>query len=90
VIYFALLAIAVATLAIAASGCGIGQGIAVYGATNGMARQPEMAGKIQLVMFVGLAFIESLTIYSLMLSFILLGKLPKTEAVLELIRHVVK
>ncbi|MEK7733379.1 MAG: ATP synthase F0 subunit C, partial [Planctomycetota bacterium] len=38
-------------LAFAAFGCGIGQGIAVLGATSGMARQPEMAGKIQLVMF---------------------------------------
>jgi len=90
VIYFALLAIAVAMLAFAAFGCGIGQGIAVFGATAGMARQPEMAGKIQLVMFVGLAFIESLTIYSLMMSFILLGKLPKTEAILEVIQHAAK
>ncbi|OHB72777.1 MAG: ATP synthase F0 subunit C [Planctomycetes bacterium RBG_16_41_13] len=81
---------AVSLLAIAAFGCGIGQGIAVYGAANGMARQPDMAGKIQLVMFVGLAFIESLTIYSLMVSFILLGKLPKTEAVLEVIQHAIK
>ncbi|GJQ48213.1 ATP synthase subunit c [Candidatus Kuenenia stuttgartiensis] len=89
-VYFALLAIAVSLLAIAAFGCGIGQGIAVYGAANGMARQPDMAGKIQLVMFVGLAFIESLTIYSLMVSFILLGKLPKTEAVLEVIQHAIK
>ncbi|MBF8277758.1 MAG: hypothetical protein HW390_2831 [Candidatus Brocadiaceae bacterium] len=89
-IYFALLAVAVGMIAIAASGCGIGQGIAVLGAANGMARQPEVAGKIQLVMFVGLAFIESLTIYSLMMSFILLGKLPKTEAVLELIQHAAK
>ena len=64
-IYFAGLAIAVAFIAVAACGCGVGQGIAVYGATTSMARQPEMAGKIQLVMFIGLAFIESLTIYSL-------------------------
>jgi F-type H+-transporting ATPase subunit c len=90
VIYFAGLAIAVAFIAIAACGCGVGQGIAVYGATTSMARQPEMAGKIQLVMFIGLAFIESLTIYSLMMSFILLGKLPKTEAILEVIQHAVK
>ena len=89
-IYFALLAIAVAMLAFAAFGCGIGQGIAVFGAASGMARQPEMAGKIQLVMFIGLAFIESLTIYSLMMSFILLGKLPKTDVVLDLIQHAVK
>lgn len=89
-IYFGLLAVAVALIAFAALGCGIGQGIAVSGAANSMARQPEMAGKIQLVMFIGLAFIESLTIYSLMMSFILLGKLPKTDAILELIQHTVK
>jgi len=68
----------------------VGQGIAVFGAIAGMARQPEMSGKIQLVMFIGLAFIESLTIYSLMMSFILLGKLPKTDVVLDLIQHAVK
>jgi len=90
VIYFAGLAIAVAFVAVAACGCGVGQGIAVHGAITSMARQPEMSGKIQLVMFIGLAFIESLTIYSLMMSFILLGKLPKTEAILEVIQHAIK
>lgn len=89
-IYFGLLAVAVGLIAFAALGCGIGQGIAVFGAATGMARQPEMAGKIQLVMFIGLAFIESLTIYSLMMSFILMGKLPKTDTILEVIQHAVK
>ena len=89
-IYFAGLAIAVALVAIAGCGCGVGQGIVVHGALNSMARQPEMSGKIQLVMFIGLAFIESLTIYSLMMSFILLGKIPKTDAILDLIQHAVK
>ncbi len=89
-IYFAGLAIAVAFVAIAGCGCGVGQGLVVHGALNSMARQPEMAGKIQLVMFIGLAFIESLTIYSLMMSFILLGKIPKTDVILEVIQHAVK
>ena len=88
--YFAGLAIAVAFVAIAGCGCGVGQGLVVHGALNRMARQPEMAGKIQLVMFIGLAFIESLTIYSLMMSFILLGKIPKTDVILEVIQHAVK
>ena len=44
-IYYAGLAIAVALVAIAAGGCGVGQGIAVFGAIAGMARQPEMSGK---------------------------------------------
>ena len=86
-IYFALLAVAVSMLAFAAFGCGIGQGRVVSSSVEAMARQPSMAAKIQLAMIIGLAFIESLTIYSLMLSFILLGKLPPTKDVLELFKQ---
>ncbi len=53
-IYFAGLAIGVALLAFASLGCGIGQGIAVSGAATAIARQPELFGKIQIIMFIGL------------------------------------
>ena len=86
-IYFAAIAIAVALISVAAFGCGLGQGRVVSSAVEAMARQPAMTGKIQLAMIIGLAFIESLTIYSLMLSFMLLGKLPKTESVLEIFQR---
>ncbi|MCR4321601.1 MAG: ATP synthase F0 subunit C [Candidatus Brocadiaceae bacterium] len=89
-IYFGLLALAVSMLAFGALGCGIGQGRVVGSAVEAMARQPAMAGKIQLAMLIGLAFIESLTIYSLMMSFILLGKLPQTQDVLELFKQTPK
>ena len=89
-IYFGLLALAVSILAFAALGCGIGQGRVAGGAVEAMARQPSMAAKIQLAMIIGLAFIESLTIYSLMLSFILLGKLPPTKDVLEIFKQTPK
>lgn len=85
--YFAALAIAVALIAVSAFGCALGQGRVVSSAVEGMARQPAMTGKIQLAMIIGLAFIESLTIYSLMMSFMLLGKLPSTEAVLEIFKN---
>jgi len=88
--YFAAIAIAVALISIAACGCGLGQGRVVSSAVEAMARQPSMAGKIQLAMIIGLAFIESLTIYSLMLSFMLLGKLPPTKDVLELFKQTPK
>ncbi|MBI5677975.1 MAG: ATP synthase F0 subunit C [Planctomycetes bacterium] len=88
--YFAAIAIAVALISIAAFGCGLGQGRVVSSAVEAMARQPSMAAKIQLAMIIGLAFIESLTIYSLMLSFILLGKLPPTKDVLELFKQAPK
>ena len=85
--YFAAIAIAVALIAVAIFGCALGQGRVVSSAVEGMARQPSMAAKIQLAMIIGLAFIESLTIYSLMLSFILLGKLPPTKDVLEIFKQ---
>lgn len=73
IIYYAAIAIAIGLgLPIAACGCGIGQGMAVKGAMEGMARQPELAGKIQTGMIIGLALIESLTIYALVISLILL------------------
>ena len=88
--YFAAIAIAVALIAVAIFGCALGQGRVVSSAVEGMARQPSMAAKIQLAMIIGLAFIESLTIYSLMLSFILLGKLPPTKDVLEIFKQTPK
>ncbi len=39
-----------------------------------MGRQPEAAGKIQTGMIIGAAFIEALTIYALLVVFILSGK----------------
>jgi F-type H+-transporting ATPase subunit c len=90
-IYFALLAIAIGIgLGIAAVGCGLAQGKAIASAMEGMARQPESAGAIQTAMIIGLAFIEALTIYALVISFMLIGKLPETSKVLEVIEHVVK
>ena len=89
-IYFGLLALAVSMVAFAAFGCGLGQGRVAGSAVEAMARQPAMAGKIQLNMFIGLALIESLTIYSLMISFILMGKLPPTQDVLELFKQTQK
>ena len=63
-------------LPIAVIGAGIGQGIAIYSALQGMARQPEASGTIQTAMIIGLALIESLVIYALLMFFILQGKLP--------------
>ncbi|MGI8922460.1 MAG: ATP synthase F0 subunit C [Fimbriimonadales bacterium] len=62
-------------------GAGIGQGLAANGAMNGMARQPELAGKIQTGMIIALAFVESLVIFTLVLCFQLLGKLPATNEI---------
>lgn len=60
---------------IAAFGCGIGLGIAVAGAMEAIGRQPEASGKIMTNMIIGAALIEALTIYTLIIFFILLGKM---------------
>ncbi len=71
VLAFSALAAALG-VGIAALGCGIGQGIATGKAVEGIARQPEAQGKIQGALILGLAIIESLTIYALVIGLILL------------------
>ena len=60
---------------LAAAGSGYGLGQAVGKAMEAMGRQPEAAGKIQTAMIIGAAMIEALTIYALLVVFILMGKL---------------
>ncbi len=45
-------------LGIAALGVGIGLGLIGNGAMNGMSRQPEAIGKLQVNMLIALAFVE--------------------------------
>jgi F-type H+-transporting ATPase subunit c len=61
---------------IAGCGCGIGQGIGLKGACEGTARNPDAGGKIMGTLILGLAFIESLAIYALVISLILLFVKP--------------
>lgn len=63
-------------ISIAAFGCGIGMGLGLKGASEGVARNPEVSGKITGTMILGFAFIESLAIYALVISFILLYANP--------------
>lgn len=65
------IAIAFGTLG---TGNGMGQGL--NGATNAVGRNPEAQGKILLTMMVGMAMIESLAIYALVVSLILLYANP--------------
>ena len=62
-------------LFLAGLGGGIGQGNAVNGGLQGVARNPQTAGTIQTQMIIGLAFIESLVIYGLVIAFMLQGKI---------------
>lgn len=58
----------------AALGSGIGLGLAVKGAMEAMGRQPEASGKILTTMIIGAALIEALTIYTLIVFFIVLDR----------------
>jgi F-type H+-transporting ATPase subunit c len=55
---------------IAAFGCGIGMGLVISSALQGMARQPELAAKLQLNMLIGFALIEAQVLYALFLAII--------------------
>jgi F-type H+-transporting ATPase subunit c len=58
------------SMAIASSLCGLAQGKAIASAVEGMARNPGAASAIQLAMLIGLAFIESLALYTLLIIFV--------------------
>ena len=58
-------------IAIAALGGGIGQGRAAAAALDGIARNPGAAGQIRGPMILGLALIESLVIYALIIALLL-------------------
>jgi len=62
-------------IAIAAFGGAIGQGLGIASALNGIARNPGASGKVVTPMIIGLAMIESLVIYSLVVSLLLIFKL---------------
>jgi F-type H+-transporting ATPase subunit c len=62
-------------IGLAAFGGGLGQGRAAASALDGVARNPQASGKILVPMILGLALIESLVIYGLIIAFILVGKI---------------
>ena len=62
-------------IGIAAAGCGLGQGRAGAAALDGIARNPNASDKLFTPMILVLALIESLAIYALVISFMLLGKI---------------
>ncbi len=62
-------------IALASFGGALGQGRAAATALEGIARNPGASDKIFVPMIIGLALIESLVIYALVIAFILAGKI---------------
>ena len=74
--YQAVLALSVPfSLGLAAVASAFGLGRAVSAAMDAIARQPEAAGQIQTTMIIGCALIEALTIYVLVIAFVLQAKI---------------
>lgn len=72
----AWLAIAAAlAIALPALGGALGQGRAAAAALEGIARNPSASGKIFVPMILGMALIESLVLFGLLMAFILSGKI---------------
>ncbi len=59
----------------AAIGAGLGQGRAVGHAMESIGRNPNAADRIQTPMIIGIAFMEALAIYALVIAFFLQGKI---------------
>ena len=72
----AIIAIA-AALAVALSTVapGIGQGKAATAAMESIARQPEAAGSIRSTLIIAMALMEALTIYGLLIAFMLVAQI---------------
>jgi len=66
-------------------GTGIGQGLAIKSAVEGVARNPGASGKILTTMMIGLAMVESLAIYVFVVAMIILFANPFTEEVVKLL-----
>ena len=66
----AAIAIAVSTMFPA-----LGQGLASKAAMESIARQPDAAGNIRSTLIIALALMEALTIYGLLIAFMLVSKI---------------
>ncbi|HXW84020.1 MAG TPA: ATP synthase F0 subunit C [Candidatus Binataceae bacterium] len=60
---------------IAAFGSAIGQGRMAASAMESIGRNPNSSGQLFVPMIIGLAFIEALTLYALVIGFLLQGKI---------------
>ncbi|ABK98231.1 ATP synthase F0 subunit C [Pelobacter propionicus] len=77
-------------MAIGTLGTAIGQGMAVKSAVEGVARNPGAASKIMTTMMIGLAMIESLAIYALVVCLIILFANPYKDIALKMVETVAK
>ncbi len=58
----------------AAIGAGVGNGLVISSMISGMARQPELEGKLRSNMFIGIGLVEAVPIIAIAIAFMLLNK----------------
>ena len=63
------------TIAVSTMGPSIAQGITAKAAMEGIARQPEAAKNIRSTLLISLALIEAITIYGLLIAFMIVSKI---------------
>ena len=67
-------------IGLAAFGAAIGIGMLTSKALEGVARQPEAGAQLQKMMILGIAFVEALALYALVIALMLIGKTGTTTA----------
>ena len=67
-----VLAAAIA-VGLAALGAGIGNGLIISRTVEGIARQPELQGRLQTTMFIGVGLVEVLPIIAAVIAFMVIG-----------------
>ncbi|MCL2069736.1 MAG: ATP synthase F0 subunit C [Treponema sp.] len=70
-----LIAIGAGIAVLTGLGAGIGIGIATSGLVQAISRQPEAAGKMTPLFFVGIALAEATAIYGLVIAILLITRL---------------
>ena len=58
--------------AIAVLGAGIGNGLIISRTVEGIARQPELQGRLQTTMFIGVGLVEVLPIIAVVIAFMVM------------------
>jgi F-type H+-transporting ATPase subunit c len=69
-------------MGVGAVGAGLGIGTATNGACQAVGRNPGVQGKIMMTMLIGMAMAESIAIYALVISLVLLFANPFAKAFL--------
>lgn len=64
----------ISSAGLGALGAGIGNGLIVGRALEGISRQPELRGTLQTTMFIGVGLVEAMPVVALVLAFILMGQ----------------